>query len=93
MAIVLKTDEMLMALFEIDAKLAASFTHRVTELSTEIANVIANHLGISAHGANFELGEVMAAFCPRTADQPAPEMLTQFDPDSDWEMTTNGHAH
>jgi hypothetical protein len=94
MAIVLKTDEMLMALYEIDKKLAASFIHRVTELSTELADVIANHLGISAHGANFDLGEVMAAFCPKAADQPAPDLLTQFDPDGDWEMAaTNGYAH
>ena len=94
MAVILKTDEMLEALLEIDRKLAASFIHRVTELSTELADVIANHLGISAHGANFDLGEVMAAFYSRTADQPAPELLTQFDPDGDWEMAaTNGHAH
>jgi hypothetical protein len=94
MAIVLKTDEMLVALYEIDTKLATSFVGRVSKLSTEIADTLANHLGVITSGANFDLGEVMAAFFPRAEDQPAPGLLTQFDPDGEWEMTlTNGHTH
>ncbi|TIN01002.1 MAG: hypothetical protein E5Y34_11135 [Mesorhizobium sp.] len=85
MALVLKTDELLGVVKELDPSIAEDFRTRLESLASEMAECISYHLGVVTKGATYDLGETMAAFHPATPDQPAPELLTNCDPEGDWD--------
>ncbi|MEN5278093.1 hypothetical protein ABE527_14210 [Brucella sp. TWI432] len=92
MSKVLKIDEMLEVLDDIDHPLASDFIGKVEALGNEIAETIAQALDVSFGPATFEgsdFGGTCATFKPKYKGQLCPDAIDTQDMGGEWEEEDN----
>lgn len=85
MSKVLKIDEMLEVLNEINHPQAADFISQVETIGGSLAQAIAEALNVIHGRASFDLGETCATFKPKFKGQPCPDALDLRDLGGEWE--------
>ncbi len=88
MSKVLKTDEMLEVLTEINHPMASTFIAQLETLSSAIAETIAGAFDVNFSPATFQgsdFGGTCATFKPKYNGQPCPDPIDTQDIGGDWE--------